>query len=189
MGAALGLLGTLGLSLLSAVPAMARGGVPWVLVDTRTETVYVMEGPAQDHHVLAQYDDVSLGRGGVGKTHLRGDGKTPLGTFHIAWIDRDSRFRIFYGLDFPNMAEADRAYGKHLIDRKVYDEIIASLAAHRIPPQDTPLGGQIGIHGLGAGSLLIHQAYNWTEGCVALTNGQIASLSKWVGIGTKVVIR
>ncbi|MGH8526198.1 MAG: L,D-transpeptidase family protein, partial [Gammaproteobacteria bacterium] len=34
----------------------------------------------------------------------------------------------------------------------------------------------------------IHQNVNWTEGCIALTNEQIDSLRKHVGIGTKVVI-
>ncbi len=60
---------------------------------------------------------------------------------------------------------------------------------HRIPPQNTPLGGQLGIHGLGRGDLDIQRTINWTNGCVALTNHDIRRLGQWVHVGTRVIIR
>jgi L,D-peptidoglycan transpeptidase YkuD (ErfK/YbiS/YcfS/YnhG family) len=51
------------------------------------------------------------------------------------------------------------------------------------------LGGSIGIHGVGAGNRRIHEDFNWTEGCVALTNEQIDDLDRYIHIGTRVVIR
>jgi len=51
------------------------------------------------------------------------------------------------------------------------------------------LGGGIGIHGIGRGDLDIHRQYNWTNGCVALDNDQITDLARWIGVGTRVVIR
>ena len=59
----------------------------------------------------------------------------------------------------------------------------------KTPPQDTPLGGQIGIHGIGNGDQDIHHNYNWTNGCIALTNEQIDQLGKWIKPGVLVNIR
>ena len=57
-------------------------------------------------------------------------------------------------------------------------------AAHRrakTPPQYTPLGGLIEIHGLGAGA-------DWTLGCVAVENDVIDALWPWVRVGQEVTI-
>jgi lipoprotein-anchoring transpeptidase ErfK/SrfK len=42
---------------------------------------------------------------------------------------------------------------------------------------------------VGEGSVAVHEQYNWTNGCVALTNDQIDRLARWVKIGTPVEIR
>ena len=57
--------------------------------------------------------------------------------------------------------------------------------------QNTPLGGAIGIHGIGEiteEKLEIHRTINWTKGCIALTNDEIDDLLHYIGVGTKVVI-
>ena len=59
----------------------------------------------------------------------------------------------------------------------------------RPPPQDTALGGYIGIHGVGAGDPAVHEDFNWTEGCVALTDAQIDALLRHITVGTAVEIR
>jgi L,D-peptidoglycan transpeptidase YkuD (ErfK/YbiS/YcfS/YnhG family) len=59
----------------------------------------------------------------------------------------------------------------------------------QIPPQDTPLGGQIGIHGLGSADARVHEFFDWTHGCIALTNSQIDHLSQIVDTGTLVKIK
>ena len=58
-----------------------------------------------------------------------------------------------------------------------------------IPPQVTPLGGYLGIHGVGEGDPGIHADFNWTHGCIALTNQQIDDLAGWIRIGMRVVVR
>ena len=61
-----------------------------------------------------------------------------------------------------------------------------------MPPQNTRLGGYIGIHGVGEVTrekMKIHRAVNWTDGCIALTNKDINTLRKYVSIGTPVIIR
>jgi len=152
---------------------MLEGGVvfsamvePWVVVDTkqRTLTVFADKGKIVEHLPY-----VSIGRGGVSKDRLHGDRKTPLGTFHVAWINPDSRFTLFFGLDFPTVEHADRSYRNRIISRTTYHRLLDAALEQRIPPQNTPLGGSIGIHGLGDKDQRFHYADNWTDGCVAVT--------------------
>jgi lipoprotein-anchoring transpeptidase ErfK/SrfK len=35
----------------------------------------------------------------------------------------------------------------------------------------------------------VHNRFNWTNGCIALTNDQVDELAGWVNVGTKVRIR
>ena len=175
-----------GLLALAAGSGATAAGNPWILVDTRDRTLTVLEGAGR---VLERFPQVALGSAGVTRERRKGDAKTPLGTFHVAWINYNSRFQVFFGLDFPSMDDADRAYRRQLIDRATYGAFIDAALEHRPPPQNTPLGGWIGIHGLGAGNPVIHRNFNWTDGCIALTNGEARSLARWVRIGTKVVIR
>lgn len=171
-----------------SLPAVswAAGRQPWVLVDTQALTLTVFSA---DNHVLARFSNIAIGSGGAAEAHRRGDETTPLGTFQIIWIDRHSRFGMFYGLDYPTASMAWRAYVAGNITGDEFDAIIDALRQHRMPPQDTPLGGQIGIHGLGVGDPSVQHAVNWTAGCVALTNRGIRLLERWVHVGTKVVIR
>ncbi len=157
----------------------------WLLVEADTHTLTVLQGKT----VVDKFDYVALGRGGTTKERQRGDDSTPLGEYHIAWINRKSPFHIFFGLDFPNVKQADQAYRDKRIDRDTYYSILDAMRERRLPPQNTPLGGRIGIHGLGHGNLRIHRDFNWTKGCVALTNPEIDRLARWVQIGTRVVIR
>lgn len=165
--------------------ALAEERGTWIVVDTGQRTLTVFAGAGD---VVMQFSYVALGRGGVARDRVHGDRKTPLGTFHVAWVNPDSRFTLFFGLDFPTVPHADRAYREHVIDRETYHRILDAALEQHIPPQDTPLGGQIGIHGLGDKDRRFHYTDNWTDGCVALTNEEIKALAQWVKIGTKVII-
>lgn len=158
---------------------------PWILVDTKSHTLSVLRGG----QLLHQFDNVSIGRGGFSIDRMRGDGTTPLGTFRIDRIHPSSRFHVFFGIDFPRPEHARRAFDAGRIDAQDYERIVAAFEENEPPPQDTPLGGQLGIHGLGAGDLKVHDAFNWTEGCIALTNEQIRRLSRWIRVGTRVEVR
>jgi len=50
-----------------------------------------------------------------------------------------------------------------------------------MPPQNTKLGGEIYIHGGGAGT-------DWTQGCVALADDDIKELFDSIPVGTTVRI-
>ena len=158
----------------------------WLLVDTRKDTLMIMQG----NQPVKTFPQIALGSSGAGVKSGRGDNKTPLGVFRVGWINEHSRFKTFIGLDYPNPDYAGRALREHKIDALTYERIRTAWTNGYTPPQDTPLGGQIGIHGVGYGNPGIHSAgINWTSGCVALDNHQIDALRPWVKVGMRVEIR
>lgn len=168
------------------IPAdIIQSGKTWVLVDIETDTLSVMQG----EKTIERFDNIAIGRGGAAADRVRGDRRTPLGVFRIGWVNGQSRFRLFFGFDYPTPEHAERGLAAGIISDRELGRIRAAHAAGRIPPQNTRLGGQIGIHGLGRGDPGIHRDFNWTEGCIALTNNQIDRLAKWLDLGTPVVVR
>ncbi len=158
----------------------------WLLIDTKKDTLMIMQG----NQAIKTFPQIALGSSGAGIKYRRGDNKTPLGVFRVGWVNDHSRFKTFIGLDYPNLDYAGRALRENKIDALTYERIRAAWVNGYTPPQDTSLGGQIGIHGIGIGNPEIHRAgINWTSGCVALDNQQIASLRPWVKVGMRVEIR
>ncbi len=158
----------------------------WLLVDTRGDRIVVMgnQGP------LDSFEPIALGARGAGLKQRRGDDVTPLGSFRVGWINPASQFSLFIGLDYPNQEYAQIALRQGRIDQATFDRIQHALLAGRTPPQDTPLGGQIGIHGVGGGDRQVHEAgFDWTRGCVAVNDEQIRRLAGWVRPGMRVDIR
>jgi murein L,D-transpeptidase YafK len=156
----------------------------WLLIDTKAKKIEVKKG----EETIETIDHVAIGRGGSGlKTH-RGDNITPQGEYRIGWVGDKSMFKRFFGLTYPSVQDAENAIQKGIIDEHQYQRIVRAHELGQIPPQDTPLGGQIGIHGLGSGSAKIHEVFDWTHGCIALTNSQIDHLREIVNTGTLVKI-
>jgi murein L,D-transpeptidase YafK len=134
---------------------------------------------------------IAWGRGGPGDKRRAGDDKTPTGVYRITGFNDSSKFYMFMRLNYPNVKDAFFGLKNKLISRAEFDRIAAAVKRGVAPPQNTALGGAIGIHGLGRETekkLHIHRNLNWTEGCIALTNEEIRQLRSFVTIGTKVVI-
>jgi hypothetical protein len=74
------------------------------------------------------------------------------------------------------------------ISQAEFDAIQEAHAKGRVPPQNTSLGGFIGIHGLGRGDPEIHRDLNWTKGCIAVTNAQMSQIMGLLGKGALVRI-
>lgn len=157
----------------------------WVLVDTSRLTLTVKRG----EDTLKEYENIAIGSNGPTLAKRINDETTPLGDFRVARINPKSRFRTFLGFDYPTMEHAKRALADGRLGPEEYLEINNAWLAKQTPPQDTILGGHLGIHGLGVGDEKIHGRFNWTEGCIAVTNEQIDELAQWVGIGTLVSVR
>jgi murein L,D-transpeptidase YafK len=122
-----------------------------------------------------------------GAKRARGDERMPEGSYRIAGPAQRSRFHLFIPFSYPSRADADRGLKQGLIDEAQHAAIVRAHREGRLPPQDTALGGGLGIHGEGArwkGEL----ALNWTQGCIAVTDETAAHLAKLVRPGTPVEI-
>jgi murein L,D-transpeptidase YafK len=111
---------------------------------------------------------IALGSRPVGAKHELGDQRTPEGTYTAKRRTKETSFHAALVLSYPN--DADRARAK----------------AARVRP-----GGGIEIHGLRDGFDWLgsaHAIFDWTDGCVAVTNGEIDELVRAVPDGTPVEI-
>lgn len=170
--------------ILSSQPIQANDDI-WIDVDTTAHTLSVIQGNA----TKAIFKNIAIGRFGTTWFKRTKDDKTPLGSFRVGWVNEQSRYYRFFGLNYPNREIAQRAFEENLISEETLLSILEATNAGKTPPQNTPLGGHIGIHGIGRGDYKVHQEYHWTNGCVALTNEQIDELGKWIKPGILVNIR
>lgn len=157
----------------------------WILVDTERAVAEVHTAD----RVLARIDNLSFGRGGISELHRRGDKTTPRGQFRVTRINDNSDYHVFVGLNYPTANHLDRAREVGLIDSQQHRQLLERSWVLGHLPQDTVLGGHIGLHGVGKADRAVHRRFNWTQGCVAMTDAQIERLLEYVEIGTPVVIR
>ncbi len=177
----------LGVFALFPLPApLAAIGSYEIEISKAERTLRLKSGPR-----IEKVYPIAYGRGGRGDKHQAGDGITPVGSYRIVKVKNNSRFHTFLHLNYPNLKDAFLGLRDQVISEPQFFQILGALRNHHIPLQNTPLGGAIGIHGIGditEEKLQIHRTINWTKGCIALTNDQIDDLMNYVGIGTKVVI-
>jgi murein L,D-transpeptidase YafK len=112
---------------------------------------------------------VALGRGGLAPKQREGDDLTPEGHYLIDSRNASSHFYKALHVSYPSSEDRKRA---------------TKLG---VPP-----GGAIMIHGLPngwawIGSLQVH--YDWTAGCIAVTDPEMDEIWNMVPIGTPVEIR
>jgi murein L,D-transpeptidase YafK len=134
----------------------------FVLVDKsdRVLTLYA------DGTVLKTYRGIQLGDAPEGHKRFQGDERTPEGRYTIDYGNPQSAYYLSLHISYPN--ETDRAYA----------------AAHGRPP-----GGDIFIHGQPTGHSAVRVPGDWTDGCIALADEEIAELWQMVPDGTPIEIR
>jgi murein L,D-transpeptidase YafK len=142
----------------------------------------------QNHRIKSYH--VELGDNGQEDKKLNGDHKTPEGAFYIVEKSILNPPDQFLGarwmrLSYPNLEDAERGRKQGLIDKATYEAIVTTIDKGLISPQQTALGGGIGIHGGGAVSL----GRDWTWGCVGLTDDDIEEFYDYIVVGTPVIIR
>jgi len=118
--------------------------------------------------VLKTYK-VALGTNPVGAKRRQGDGKTPEGLYTIDSRNAHSQYHLSLHISYPNAADR------------------ANAAKLKVSP-----GGDVFIHGLPpAYSYLgpLHRKYDWTLGCVAVTDSEIEEIWRLVPNGTVVEIK
>jgi len=134
---------------------------------------------------------VAFGSGGKKAKLREGDHTTPKGKYQINRMRDSDRFHLFLQLNYPNMNDAKRALKNHSISRQQYRDILNAHSKGKLPPQNTALGGEIGLHGIGIETkdkLEIHQIADWTQGCIAMRNYEIEELSRYIEVGTVISI-
>ena len=102
LGAALGVVFLLAWNMPSAI---AADDEIWVLIDDREATLDIYRGDTR----IERFEPISLGRGGTARVRQQGSNMTPTGEFHINRINRESKFNIFLGLDYPKLETAREA--------------------------------------------------------------------------------
>jgi len=166
-------------------PVKATGN--YELVIKRSEKRLLIQ---KDGEVLRSFH-VALGSGGRKAKMKSGDRLTPLGKYHITQVRDSDRFHMFIQLDYPSVRDAITALKEDRISKAQYRKILDAHIFGNLPPQNTPLGGAIGIHGIGVETkdkLEIHEFADWTKGCIALRNDEIEQLTKYISKGTQVTI-
>ena len=165
--------------LLAATPAEplpASIGNPRLVVRKARRELLVYSG----ERLLKTYR-VALGLNPVPPKERQGDRATPEGSYVVCMKNPQSRFVLSLGLSYPNPADATRGLEAGLISRRQHRQIVESIRAGRCPPWNTPLGGEVFIHGSGS-------TMDWTWGCVALDDDDIRELFPRIPVGTPVVI-
>lgn len=134
-----------------------------VLVIKSTRELHLL----QNGQTIRNYD-ISLGGSPEGHKQAEGDERTPEGHYVIDWRNENSIAHLSLHISYPNEADLARA-----------SEAGASA------------GGNIMIHGLpnGWGFLgRLHLVWDWTNGCIALTNAEMREIWSLVPNGTPIKI-
>lgn len=122
---------------------------------------------------------IGLGTSPVEDKEREGDFRTPEGQFYVCTRNEKSKFHLFLGVSYPNQEDAKRGLASGLITQEQYDAIVDAQNKQERPPWNTPLGGEVGIHGHGSSS-------DWTWGCIAVENQEIEEL--WLACPMKTPI-
>jgi murein L,D-transpeptidase YafK len=131
----------------------------------------------------------ALGREPRGDKLVAGDDRTPEGLYRISGRPRRSRFHLFIPIDYPSADDARTALDEGRISPRDHARILYAETFGRPPPDDTPLGSGLGLHGEGGRWRGESAELDWTNGCVAVTDAEIEFLAARVEVGrTEVVI-
>ena len=112
---------------------------------------------------------VALGRDPIGPKVMRGDNRTPEGLYFVDYKVRNSVYHRALHLTYPNLDDLTRA-----------DSLGVAPGSH------------IMIHGMSRRQLWmgdVQYLFDWTNGCIALTNGEIEEIWDFVPLWTPVEIR
>jgi lipoprotein-anchoring transpeptidase ErfK/SrfK len=112
---------------------------------------------------------VALGRNPVGDKVQRGDDRTPEGIFRIDWRNPRSQYFLALHISYPEPRHRERA-------ARLGVDPGGDILIHGLPPRFQDYGKA-------------HLQWDWTNGCVALTNQEIEELWRAVPDGTPIEIK
>ncbi len=155
-----------GLLIVLALPAVAslQRKVDHILILKKQHKLLLLSGD----QIVKTYS-VALGSGGLAPKQRQGDDKTPEGLYQIDYRNPASRFHLALHISYPNETDKEQAQMRGV----------------------SP-GGDIMIHGLGSEFQSLGEKqylYDWTAGCIAVTDSEIEEIWRLVPDGTPVYIR
>ncbi|MDY7093968.1 MAG: L,D-transpeptidase [Acidobacteriota bacterium] len=160
----------------AAVVGQESDGALVLVVRKEARELRVLSGS----EVIATYP-IGLGFQPKGDKQREGDGATPEGRYSVCIKNPQSRYYLSLGINYPSAKDAERALAEGWFSREEARAILEAERDGRCPPWDTPLGGEIYIHGRGSSA-------DWTLGCIALDDPDMKALYDRVKIGTEVRI-
>jgi murein L,D-transpeptidase YafK len=128
----------------------------------RTLTLYHAGEPVKRYMV-------ALGQEPVGDKVQRGDNRTPEGLFYIEGRNPRSQFFRSLRISYPSARHLEQA-------RELGVSPGGDIMLHGLPPSRQKLGSA-------------HLQYDWTDGCVALTNEEITEIWAAVPDGAPIEIK
>ncbi len=135
-----------------------------VVVLKSKRTLYIYQGDK----ILRTYR-VALGGNPVGPKTRQGDHKTPEGNYRIDAKKPKSQFHLALHVSYPNEHDVKNA-------RKLGVNPGGDIMIHGLPDRYAFMGK-------------LHANYDWTEGCIAVSNSEIEEIWKLVPVGTVVGIK
>ena len=147
---------------LSAQP-VAEEMADGIVVYKSKRMMYLMKNGRIQHKYR-----IALGKNPVGHKLESGDNRTPEGKYVIDLKNPDSSYFLSLRISYPDDTDADVAMAL-----------------------ETNPGDWIMIHGLPNGrdaNKVGHPSKDWTNGCIAVTNVEMAEIWRKVGVGTPISI-
>ncbi|MCL9780593.1 L,D-transpeptidase family protein [Vibrio sp. S4M6] len=134
-----------------------------VKVDKSKRRMYLID----NDEVVREYR-IALGKQPRGHKLYEGDQRTPEGLYQLDFIIEESAFYRSIHINYPNIYDVAKAYRLGV----------------------SP-GGNIKIHGLKNGDKRppeYVQSFDWTDGCIAITNQEMDEFLRLVKVGTPIHI-
>jgi murein L,D-transpeptidase YafK len=133
----------------------------------------VLKGPRrllllQGSRVLRDYE-IALGRNPTGPKHNHGDGRTPEGRYELDWRIEDSRYHRAMHISYPNEGDLDFA-------RRAGLSAGDGVMIHGLPDRASWVGD-------------VQSSYDWTNGCIAVSDDEMDEIWELVDDGTPIEIR
>lgn len=151
------------LLLLTLAPFAVCSAVDLVKVDKSKRRLYLIENERITHEFR-----IALGKQPQGHKSEQGDQRTPEGRYYLQFILEDSEFYRSIHISYPSL-----------------DDRLRAMIFNRDP------GGNIKIHGLRNGEnrpAQFVQSFDWTNGCIALSNQDMDTFLSLVKEGTPIDI-
>jgi murein L,D-transpeptidase YafK len=151
-------------------PTISRAPVTGIKSSIIADSIVVEKG----HRTLTLFSagipirtyQVALGKQPTGDKVQRGDNRTPEGTYFIDFKNPNSKYHKALHISYPDAAHAARANALGVSPG-------GDIMIHGLPPRFASVGAQ-------------HREFDWTEGCIAVTDKEIEEI--WSAIPTGALI-